>query len=204
MSRTAWIDDLRNNPGCFGETVGAGTVQPAFDPLALPERRHHLSGKTLSIDLILAMLAETPQRIATLTNGLTKVQLHTPPGNGEWSASDVLAHLRSCADVWGECIARILSEDKPVIRVINPRTWINKTNYNELEFGPSLEAYTIQRNDLLAVLEPLAPRDWSRLATITDAGRPQVRSVYTYAEWLAVHERSHYKQFKRLASAVGR
>jgi hypothetical protein len=26
----------------------------------------------------------------------------------EWSAVEVLAHLRACGDVWGGCIARIL------------------------------------------------------------------------------------------------
>ncbi|MBX3065222.1 MAG: DinB family protein [Anaerolineae bacterium] len=40
-------------------------------------------------------------RLATITDGLTPAQLHTPPAADEWSINDVLAHLRSCADVWG-------------------------------------------------------------------------------------------------------
>ena len=57
----------------------------------------------LTIKQILTILTETPSRIADLTDGLTAVQLRTPPGQDEWSVNDVLAHLRSCADVWGHC-----------------------------------------------------------------------------------------------------
>ena len=52
---------------------------------------------------MLTMLAEMPSRIAVLTEGLTPAQLLAPPEPGEWSARDVLAHLRACADMWGMC-----------------------------------------------------------------------------------------------------
>ena len=60
--------------------------------------------RSLTIEQVLIMLAETPPRIAALTAGLAPAQLRTAPNQGEWSANDVLAHLRSCADVWGNCI----------------------------------------------------------------------------------------------------
>ena len=50
-----------------------------------------------------------------------------------WSATEILAHLRSCADVWGDCIAAILAEDRPTLRAINPTTWIDRTNYRETD-----------------------------------------------------------------------
>src|SRR5438270_1388745 len=103
------------------------------------------------------MLTEAPQRIAALTGYLEPAQLRTAPGPDEWSANDVLAHLRSCADVWGDCIAVILAEDRPTLRAIDPRTWIKRTNYPDLDFRPSLQAFTEQRAALLAVLEALPP-----------------------------------------------
>lgn len=60
--------------------------------------------RSLTIEQVLTLLAQTPPRIAALTAGLTPAQLHTAPNQGEWSTNDVLAHLRSCADVWGNCI----------------------------------------------------------------------------------------------------
>jgi len=148
------------------------------------------------------LLAETPPRIAALTAGLAPAQLRTAPNPGEWSANDVLAHLRSCADMWGDCIATIIAEDRPTIRAINPTTWIKKTDYPELEFRPSLRSFATQRADLLAVLEPLPHEGWSRTATVTGAGAVLARTVMTYAQWLARHERTHFKQIARIANTM--
>ncbi len=150
------------------------------------------------------MLAETPPRIAALTADLAPTQLRTSPNDGEWSANDVLAHLRSCADVWGDCMAVILAQNTPTIRAVNPRTWINGTDYLEQEFQPSLHDFAKQRTALLAVLEPLAPGDWLRAARVTGAGKPLVRTVLSYAEWLATHERPHVKQIERIAKTMQR
>ncbi len=149
---------------------------------------------------ILAMLAATPPRIAALTAGLQPDQLHTSPNHDEWSARDVLAHLRACADMWGSCIVAMLAEDRPTIKAVNPTTWIKKTDYLEQDFQPSLQVFTTQRAELLAVLQPLPPEGWSRAATVTGAGKPRERTVYTYAQWLANHERSHIKQIERIVS----
>ena len=157
-----------------------------------------------TIEQILAMLAAAPTRIADLTKGLPPAQLLAPPEPGEWSARDVLAHLRACADMWGKYIAEILSEDRPTIKAVNPTAWIKKTNYREQEFKPSLQAFAAQRAELLAVLKPLAPEAWSRMATVTGAGKPRERTVYTYAQWLANHERSHFKQIERIAARWNR
>jgi hypothetical protein len=156
----------------------------------------------MTMEQILTELTEGPPRIAEATTGLTNAQLHSAPGPGEWSANEVLAHLRSCADVWGNCIVTILEQDKPTIRAINPRTWIQKTNYPEQGFHSSLRAFTKQRATLLDVLHSLSPKAWSRLATITGAGKPFVRTVQSYAEWLAEHERPHVKQIQRIASTM--
>ena len=156
----------------------------------------------LTIEQNLTLLAATPSRLAEMTKGLSHAQLLTPPEPGEWSARDVLAHLRACADMWGKYIMVILSEDHPTIKAVNPTTWIKKTDYREQEFKPSLQAFTVQRAELLAVLKPLAPKAWSRAATVTGAGKPRERTVRTYAQWLANHERSHLKQMERIANTL--
>ena len=81
----------------------------------------------------LTLLTATPMRLAELTANRTPAQLRTPPPLNEWSTNDVLAHLRSCADMWGAAIAVILAQDKPTFRAINPTTWIKQTNYPDLD-----------------------------------------------------------------------
>ncbi len=154
------------------------------------------------VEQILTLLAAAPPRIAEITADLTSTQLRTAPGPGEWSATEVLAHLRSCADVWGDCIALILAEDRPTLRAINPKTWVKSTDYPDLEFRPSLQAFVTQRAALLTRLASLAPDDWLRGATVTGAGKPLERTVQFYAQWLARHERTHFKQIERMAKMM--
>jgi hypothetical protein len=151
---------------------------------------------------ILVLLAAAPERIAALTEGLTPGQLCTNPAHGEWSAVEVLAHLRSCADVWGGAIARILAEDRPAIRAMSPRTWIRRTDYPGLAFGPSLRAFISQRADLLATLEALPPDGWARTAMVTGGGKVLERNIHSYADSLAGHERPHIKQIEQIVSVL--
>ena len=149
-------------------------------------------------DQLLTLLADTPVRIASLTADRTPAQLRTAPDPEAWSAVDVLAHLRACADVWGNYIDLILAEDHPTIRPVNPTTWIKQTDYRQQDFQPSLAAFTSQRAGLLAVLGALSPADWSCGLTATWAGKSRERTVHSYAEWLANHEQQHIKQIGRL------
>jgi hypothetical protein len=152
----------------------------------------------LTIGQVLRILAETPTRLSALTAGLDPAMLRAAPGPDEWSANDVLAHLRSCADVWGDCMERIVREERPTLRAINAQAWITRTDYLRLEFRPSLSAFDAQRADLLALLESLSPAQWSRSATVVGAGSPLERTVLTYARRLARHERPHVKQIERI------
>ena len=158
--------------------------------------------KPFTIEQILTLLAEAPPRIAALTSGLTAAQLKSRPNEDQWSANEVLAHIRSCADVWGGCIATILAQKTPIIRAVNPTTWIKSTDYPEQEFQPSLQAYTNQRADLMSVLAPLPFEAWSLAVTVTVAGKPRERTVFFYAQWLARHERPHVRQIERIVNTM--
>ena len=108
---------------------------------------HLLVRPLLPTEQSLSWLAETPRSIAALTADLTPLNSRTRPNPDEWSANDVLAHLRSCADTWGNTILRMIEEDEPTIRAIAPDRWITQTNYRELDFGrhspPSLPSALI-------------------------------------------------------------
>lgn len=158
--------------------------------------------RPLTIEQNLNLLAATPVRIAALSKVLPPALLLTAPEPAEWSARDVLAHLRACADMWGKCIILILNQDHPTFKAVNPTTWIKQTDYLELEFQPSLQAFTSQRDGLLAVLTPAPHEAWTRTATVTGAGRPLERSLHTYAQWLANHEPPHIRQIEKIVNRL--
>jgi hypothetical protein len=161
-----------------------------------------MTDQYLAIEKILMILKETPQRLAKLTARLDSAQLHTAPGAGEWSVSEVLAHLRACNEVWGGYyIMTILAQENPTIKAINPRTWIKNTDYLEQEFRSSLRTFTKQRKKLLAVLEPLPPKDWMRTNILIGAGKPLQQTLLSHADGLARHERAHLKQIEHTIHA---
>lgn len=153
------------------------------------------------IEQLLPVLDDTPRRIAEITRDVPATALHTAP-TGEWSANDVLAHLRACADVWGGNIARMLAEDRPTWKAVNPRTWIESADYDTLQFQPSLHAFTEQRADLLAALHAMGPKGWSCAAIVTGGGSPLQLTVLDFAQRLARHERPHVKQIARVVAAM--
>jgi hypothetical protein len=147
---------------------------------------------------ILTLLAQTPLRLAEASKGLEKAQLHFKPAEEAWSANDILAHLRACADVWGKSMLKMIEQNHPTIRYVSPRTWIRRTNYTELEFDRSFEAFTNQRNELLQTLKAMKDEDWSRGATFTATTRGREQTVFSYALRLAEHETGHCEQIEAL------
>ena len=157
-----------------------------------------MSGDLLPTEMILRELATAPVRLKELAAGVMPSLLERPPAADEWSAGQVLAHLRACADVWGErYMLPILQQDVPTIKAINPRTWILSTDYLQLDFQPSLLAFTKQRHRLLAVLNGLTPTDWQRGNTLIGAGKPLQQTLHLHADRMVRHERTHLKQIER-------
>ena len=153
---------------------------------------------------VLKLLMATPLRIAGASKNMNKDQLRRKPAADSWSANEVLAHLRACADVWGSSIMAMLTQDRPTLRYVSPRTWIKKTNYADLEFGVSFRAYANQRKDLLKVLRTLSHDDWLRGASIKVAKKRREETVLSYAERMARHEAGHCEQVERILDARSR
>lgn len=182
------------------------TPAAAASPTPVPvggARSRSANDPRLSREEILAVLAQNRDRMAAATAGARPASLREAPAEGGWSATEILAHVRACADVWGSCIATILEADRPTIRAVGPRSYIHTTNYPDLDFEPSFRAFSAQRAGLLAVLEPLPPEAWSRTAVVTGAGAVFERTLNWYALGLAAHERSHVKQILRMAKSAG-
>lgn len=147
---------------------------------------------------VLEILKATPSRIAALTKSLHDDQLTLKPSEDSWSANDVLAHLRACADVWGGSIMKMLTQDRPTFRYVSPRAWIRKTNYPDLKFGVSFVAYTNQRKNLLTVLLTLHQEDWLRGASVKAATKIRKETVLSYGHRMAHHEAGHCEQIERI------
>lgn len=174
-----------------------GTPEPVGGPRSKTAR-----DPDLSRDEILALLRANPAAIAAACDGLPDELAARVPGPGEWSAVQILAHLRACQDVWGGACRTILREDRPTIRAVGPRSYVRRTGYLEAPFGASFAAFRAERESLVRVLEGAPPADWMRSAIVTGAGAVMERTLTWYALGLADHERQHVRPMERLAAAL--
>ena len=149
------------------------------------------------IRAVLTALSETPKEIVRIARGCSVRQLHRKPRPEAWSAREIVAHLRACAEVWGRSIERMLAEDRPTIRYVSPRGWIKKTDYLEQGFHDSLDDFSGRRVTLVEALSALDARGWSRGATFTATTLGREGTVLGYARRIAEHEVQHLDQLRR-------
>ena len=79
------------------------------------------------VEHVLQTLRATPQRIAALCRAQPAARLAAKGEPDEWSAQEILAHLRACAVVWGKGIHAMIAQEHPTLRYVSPRTWISRS-----------------------------------------------------------------------------
>lgn len=146
------------------------------------------------IQQFLRLLVATPGRISAAANAVSQSQTYLKPDSRSWSAQEVLAHLRACADVWGSYIESMLADEEPVLPDIHPRRYLMQTDYPSLDFTDSLKAFSRQRRKLLKALTSLHFDDWSRGALIGS----RRHTVFTQVRRMAMHEAEHVAQIEHL------
>jgi hypothetical protein len=146
------------------------------------------------IQKYLTALEKTTGRITSIAKQIDVILLHEKPDKNEWSANDILAHLRSCADVWGDQLEKMIAENNRKLPYAHPRQWIKKTNYRELPFHDSFQAFKLQRKKLLKVLKELSFEAWSSAATI----KGREHTIFTQVRRMALHEDVHCQQIEEI------
>ena len=146
------------------------------------------------VDKYLAILSETVPRLEQAVKGQDEARLKFKADKTAWSVNEILAHLRSCADLWTHSIYAMLAENEPTFSDINERKWAKVTRYAELPFRDSFHAFSLQRENLLRVLKALPLESWERSAIIFE----RKHTIFTQTRRLAKHEMEHIEQIENL------
>lgn len=146
---------------------------------------------------ILALLSQAPLRLEEATRGLQSTQMYRRSEVDPWSISDILAHLRACADLWGNSIITMITQDNPTLRYVSPRSWMRKPRYLEQPFDTALESFIQERRKLVKALADLDEAGWARRGTVI-GGSPRQRdqTVLSYSERIVNHEQPHLEQIE--------
>jgi hypothetical protein len=147
----------------------------------------------LHADLI-ARLSATPARIARTVSGWTEAQLHAAPADSEWSAVEILAHLRASDDILAARAFMILARDNPPMPSFDERRWAEVAGYMQADIHTSLEAFRLRRAELAAMLRRAAPGDWQRSGMHEQRGPIMLLDVI---QSIVGHEEEHCEQLEK-------
>jgi len=147
------------------------------------------------INDLLNGLADVPKRISHAADRLSDAEKYLPPSNNEWSAAQILAHLRASDDILAHRLYAILTCDNPALPAYDERRWAEVARYPQADFERSLKIFTLRRAELVAMLRHLVLEDWGRPGNHEMQG---AISLFQIATSLLEHEEAHCAQLEAL------
>ena len=142
-------------------------------------------------------LEEIPARIGRAVAGWDEVRLGAARG-GEWSAVEILAHLRAGDAIFAPRVGAILARDDAPLPAFDERSWAIAAGYADVPFRDSLSDFAASRAETVRLLQRARPGGWAR-AGIHEARGP-ITLTDLVANWLA-HEEEHCAQLEAMGGA---
>ena len=177
----------------------------------MPTREDYLR---LPLERRLARLAGAADELAGAIRDRSAAQLSRRPGATNWSATEIICHLRDVEELFRIRFHTILAIDDPQIltfsaepaglaawgiggRVghpLDPDRWAEERQYARSDPNQALTAFRCQRTETVALLESLTDAQWLRGGIHLRLGR------LTLGDWvasLAAHDDNHLDQLTR-------
>lgn len=162
----------------------------------------------------LERLERTPDELATAMRGQNDAILSRRPDTKNWSAKEVVCHLRDIEEQFILRFRTMLAMDDPKFLTLgdmphhpaewgiaegdglpfDPARWAEERQYLRNDTGQALAAFRKRREETLVFLHRLAPEQWRRGSLHTTLGR------MTFSDWVALiaaHDDNHLNQLKR-------
>jgi DinB superfamily len=143
----------------------------------------------------LDIIADTPRRLAQLTDKIGPHRLETSPTPGKWSARDILCHLADCEMAFGFRLKQTLSEDHHIIQPFDQDQWAK--NYSACDAQMPLATLTVLRRWNIAIIRSAKPADLAKPVTHPERG---TMTFQTIVETMAGHDQNHIKQIEAIAA----
>lgn len=146
---------------------------------------------------LLTRLAQTPAQIATLVSAQEEAALANSGEVRNWSASEILAHLRASDDILSYRVYALLVRDTPLLPGLDERSWAEIAGYTTMAFSSSLATFAARRAEVVTALQRLPLSAWDRTG-IHDASGPF--TLWLLVQHLVTHEEEHCQQLAALLS----
>lgn len=135
--------------------------------------------------------------------GLTRQELTSHPGPGDWSIAQVVIHLMDSDLVAADRMKRVIAEDDPPLLAYDENKWAKHLFYEEQPVETAASVFDLNRRQMAEILRRLNEATFSRSGMHSERGQLTLgQLVQDYAAHLDHHLRFIYEKRQRLGRAI--
>lgn len=110
-------------------------------------------------------------RLLTLAvEGLTPEQGRERVGPGEWSVSELVAHLLDSDLVLADRMKRVIAEDNPTLQAFDENAWLDRLGSRSMPMAEAAALFAANRAWMARVLRNCTEADFARVGQHTEDG----------------------------------
>ena len=158
-----------------------------------------MSGKH---EITIANILESAEALRRTVEMAPADLLDRRPAEGEWSVSEILAHVRNVVMLaYGQRIRRLFVESEPQFVDYDEGRYLRSADWRPLQARESLDMILAEHRQIAALLGTLPGEAWSRAGYHPESGALTIEYL---AQRIAEHAEEHQRQIAetlRLLSA---
>jgi uncharacterized damage-inducible protein DinB len=147
-----------------------------------------------TLDEQLARMERTVNDYAAVVKNVSDAQLTKRPDPKNWSAKEVVCHVRDIEESFMMRFLSIMAMDDPKFLPVEPDRWAVERQYQRNDVQEALAALKTRREETLRFLHGLKPEQWERGGVHATRGRMTLKD---FVELMAWHDDNHLDQLKR-------
>ena len=147
-----------------------------------------------SITEQMARMERTADDFAAAVAGTSDAALSRRPDAQNWSAKEVLCHVRDTEESFMARFQAILAMDEPKFLPVEPDRWAEERQYQRNDAAEALRAFRTRRDESLKFLRGLRPEQWERGGIHATRGRMTIGDFVGLMVW---HDDNHVDQLQR-------
>jgi uncharacterized damage-inducible protein DinB len=147
-----------------------------------------------TLDEQLARMERTVNDYAAVVKNVSDAQLTKRPDSTNWSAKEVICHVRDTEESFMMRFLSIMAMDDPKFLPVEPDRWAVERQYQRNDVSEALAALKTRREETLRFFRGLKPEQWERGGIHATRGRMTLKD---FVELMAWHDDNHLDQLKR-------
>lgn len=154
----------------------------------------------MSIKQLLNDYRNGPLVLRSVLSGMTPEQVDAAPVPGKWSTRQVICHLADAELLYADRFKRILAEDQPPLRAMNPDVYVAKLAVADRDLSVELETIDAVRRHMVGILEHMPEADFQRTGVHSEDGP---LTLQTLLERITRHVPHHARTIVEKRRALG-